>query len=713
MIDEDDGLAAPASLICDGEGGEEKVLGRAKQAGRTPKKADKVAKQAPPTPPSSSSRTRTSLASTSGSSKVVVKLNGRIYRQPNEFEAQDRAHFEADLLLSEPTETIEDLEQERRAEKRRQVELEMKRAKMAEAAQSSPSSSPSKGKGRVLTFDDSDDEGDIKTTRPSKAHRTSLLATPTKASPTCQTRPSTPPPRLSFGSAAQATSPSPSLGRPFGHPFSPRRAASLRNPLPPPLAALLSLHSAVERSFIMHLSLAGSSIASSSSDVNAETGEAVVRMTNLIDLPTLSKMLESTGKRFGEDDLRRLVWLWEGCDGLVTGVSAADRCRTEDEAGGMGFIVSRARTSSAAGARISGTYGIGISVAVKANPQLPKFELVSPGRKKQQQVAPPSPSSVGKGREGMSIVALWTQGKEQRQSEVERRLRKWAEKASVKQEKGVEDVEADDTITFDWTTGSSSSSSLFSSLPRASLPLLNPAVPSIPSTSTPSPRKPSSSVLGPSAAAAATAATAGTLPVASPEKFVSALLAGKPVKGEKKGKAADRAAALRERIQAKQDAQKRSAYHASLSSLSSGESSPTKRSLKRHGGAGDAADGEGIENESAYVTKAELFKRNAMLSRLGSIADVVAMRCSTRPTRFDEVCSAVANSPLLAIGFDESSQSLLFLSSTFPTFCTIRHVGGEKWVSMVQGEGAMRPTEVKERVRGELERVRGEMEGEK
>lgn len=58
----------------------------------------------------------------------------------------------------------------------------------------------------------------------------------------------------------------------------------------------------------------------------------------------------------------------------------------------------------------------------------------------------------------------------------------------------------------------------------------------------------------------------------------------------------------------------------SLSALSSGDS-PTKRSLKRHAGKDDADTS--IEQE--YVSKSELYKRNALLSRLGSIADVVAM----------------------------------------------------------------------------------------
>ncbi|GAA5886116.1 hypothetical protein JCM6882_004270 [Rhodosporidiobolus microsporus] len=688
MLDEDDhAVPSTAPGLRDGlEGG---ALKRTKQAGRTLRRDSRAAGQPPPTPPSSSRR-RTSSASSSAaavpttsssSPKLLVKLNGRVYRQPEEGDLRSRAHFEADLLLNEPSETVEDLELERRQEKRRRVEQEMKRERMLEA-QASPSA---KGKGRVLMFDSDDEDEGLRVEGMKGALGSSPFGTPTKSrSGSTFARPSTPPPRPA-PTAESPASPSPSLGLPFAF-QSPRSASrAAKTPLPPPLAGLLSLHSAVERSLILHLSTAGSSVASSTSEVDGESGQAVVRMTNLIDLPQLSRMLESTGKRFGEDELRRLVWLWEGCGGLV----AEGGRRNEDEAGGMGFVVTRARTSSAAGACISGTYGVGISVVVKTNPQLPKFELVSPGRRKEQ-VTPPSPSSVGKGREGMSIVALWTQGKEQRQVEVERRLRLWAKETGVKKEDGEE--QTDDTLTFDWTVSASSQPSvLLANIPRASLPLLNAAVPAIPSTSTPSPKKPST----------AAQISLSSLPVASPEKFASALLAGKPIKA-KGGKAADRAAALRERIQAKQDAQKQSAYHASLSALFSGDS-PTKRSLKRHAGDLDSADATA---EPAVVSRADLLKRNAMLSRLGSIADVVAMRCTGRPTRFEEVCTAIANSPLLAIGFDEADQSLAFLSAHFPNFCYIKLVGVERWLYL---RGVEKPLDVKERVKAELARVAEQM----
>lgn len=115
-----------------------------------------------------------------------------------------------------------------------------------------------------------------------------------------------------------------------------------------------------------------------------------------------------------------------------------------------------------------------------------------------------------------------------------------------------------------------------------------------------------------------------------------------------------------EQIQAKQAAHQKSAYHASFSALSTGESSPTKRSLKRHAGQLDGFDA--ADSISAPITPQDIHKRNAMMSRLGSVADVVAMRLNGRPMLFEEVCTAVANSPLLSIGFGASSFRLSLLT---------------------------------------------------
>ncbi|BGP40228.1 hypothetical protein JCM10449v2_004186 [Rhodotorula kratochvilovae] len=661
MVDEDEPALAPLARLKE-VGRDEARDGTAKRrrtSAAPGKAAGQTARQAPPTPPSSAPRRRpAALASSSNTSpsspKLLVKLDGRVYRPPSPGDPRTKLEFEADLLLAGPPETIEDLERTRRDKRRREVEDEMRRERAREAAAAAETSG-AKGKGRLLTFDDSDDELDVVRPRP---------ATPSRARTARGAI--TPPPAPAF--PAGAASPSPSLGFPFA--LQPSRRASA--PLPAHLASLLSLHSAVERALILHLSTAGSALASTQSGVSPEAGTATVKMANLVDLPTLSRMLESTGKRFGEDELRRLVWAWQGAG---AGAERVVPSGGDDEVGGMGFVVTRARTAAAPG-RVAQTYGLGISVALRANPQLPKFELVSPGRDARRD-APPSPSSVGKGREGMSIVALWTQGKEDRRKEMEKRLRAWSER-QVKRE---EELDDDGDLTFASVTTTSG-------IPLAALPLLAPAVTAIPSTSTPSPTKRLSTP--------ARAPLGADLPVASPSAFVGALLQGKPVVNNKGTSAADRARARRERIQAKQQAQQQSAYHSSFSALSTGESSPSKRSLKRHG------DALSPESGGDALTAFEQHKRNAMLSRLGSVADVLSLRCAGRPTPLEEVCNAVANSPLLAIGHDEASQAISFLAGQFPDFCYLKLVGQEHWVYL---RGAQRAVEVKERVREELARA--------
>jgi hypothetical protein len=277
---------------------------------------------------------------------------------------------------------------------------------------------------------DSDDELDV------RGNAVASTSSPTPLTPTKRrTVPQavTPPSQLLFGSlGARPTA----LGLPFstaaqGH--RPTRPLSSKNPLPPALADLLGLHTALESVLLFHLANEGSRVASSTSRPN-RAGEATIRMTNLIDLPELVKMVMSSGRRFGEKELSKLLWVWEGC-GLGEGTNGVKIEDDEDvgleigaqETGGMGFIVTRTRCGTAS--NVITTYGLGISVTVRTNPQLPKFELVapptSPSRTPAKMVAPPSPSSIGKGRDGMSVVALWSQGNELRREEFHKRLREW------------------------------------------------------------------------------------------------------------------------------------------------------------------------------------------------------------------------------------------------------------------------------------------------
>lgn len=318
-------------------------------------------------------------------------------------------------FFGEPDEEVGDIERERADEKRRELQKRML------AEQSSPDAK-GKGKRRADFLEDGLEMEGKRGRRIGAEH----LATPVKqqlsASLHRQRSPSPPPapPRLAAPFA-------------FREPTSTASSGPLV-PLPKPLTELLDLQSAIESALIMHLSTSGSSVASTSTDFDQD-GRATVRIPNLIELAELSRMARSGGQQLGDKELERLVWAWEGCgealeeeeDDLRV-VRGGDGDGVGEEVGGLGFLVSRKRVGKAN--NIQTTHGIGISVNIKSNPQLPKFELLPHSPSQKDKVTPPSPSSVGRGREGMNVVALWTQGKAARREELTRRLRAWGRRCA-------------------------------------------------------------------------------------------------------------------------------------------------------------------------------------------------------------------------------------------------------------------------------------------
>lgn len=270
------------------------------------------------------------------------------------------------------------------------------------------------------------------------------LSTPTKRRYT--SRDATPPPHTPKSTGLRALTPPP-LGLPFGM-SSVASTSSLATPaFPGPLADLFSLYTALESVLLFHLANEGARVASSASRTNA-AGVGTIRLPNLIDLPDLMKKIESSGRRFTERELATLVWVWSGC-----GIRNEDEEEDEEleiggeEVGGMGFIVTKMRCGISG--NIVTTYGLGISVTIKSNPQLPKLELIpsatstssspgSPARTPEKKVVvPPSPTSIGRGRAGMSIVALWSQGNDSRREEFGRRLREWGRRCADEEAKQV------------------------------------------------------------------------------------------------------------------------------------------------------------------------------------------------------------------------------------------------------------------------------------
>lgn len=330
-------------------------------------------------------------------------------------------------FLGEPDEDVADLERERAERKRRELERVMLRESM------SPEKHGSAIKRRRVVLDDSDDDG-------IKREDGGQLATPKKQLlPPAPVKPAPARPSPSELTPPRALK-QPFALRPPSKPTSSPKLGSPTRTLPAPISALLALHAALEGALIMHLGMSGSFVASSSTEFDAK-GRATVRIPNLITLTELGKMVRSSGGReCGQKEIEQLVWAWDGCgldeDELIGDGDDEDDLRVvergDDEVGGLGFIVSKTRVGR--GNNIVWTHGLGITVTIKSNPQLPKYELVphSPKRARQNeaQTPPASPSSIGRGRDGMHVVALWSQGKEARRKELTRRLRRWGRKCA-------------------------------------------------------------------------------------------------------------------------------------------------------------------------------------------------------------------------------------------------------------------------------------------
>lgn len=491
------------------------------------------------TPPPSA-RASSSSAVAPASPSIAIKFAGKVYRTLDT-QKDGVTYSSSGDFLGEPDEEVGDIERERAHERRRELQRRML------VEQSSPDA---KGKGKRRA-DFTEDEDDVDGRRGRKA-RAEQLATPVKQ-------------QLS-SSFQRQRSPSPPAAPPrLAAPFALREPTSTASfdplaPLPEALADLLSLHSSIEGALIIHLSTSGSSVASTSTDFDQD-GKATVRIPNLVELAELSKMVRCGRQQFGTVELERLVWAWEGCGEALEDeedelrvVSGGDGAGVGEEVGGLGFLVSRKRVGK--GNNIQSTYGIGISVNIKSNPQLPKFELLPHSPSQKDKVTPPSPSSVGRGREGMNVVALWTQGKEARRQELTRRLRAWGRKCAREEQVRLPSfihslllrlmliillcLQAQVSPIYSPSTLPSFPHTL-PDIPRATLPTLSPSLPTaIAGSLSPSPKKkvPSHDVFGPA------------VPVAGAKgsNSVLMLLEGQQKAPKSKLSAAERNRQMRERV---------------------------------------------------------------------------------------------------------------------------------------------------------------------
>lgn len=275
--------------------------------------------------------------------------------------------------------------------------------------------------------------------------------------------------------------------------------------VPIDFASLLSLHSALERALLLHLATEGGGAAMKvisrapaltsppvptknlfsqqdrmktpePEEFRPPTGPAdltdgfkTFRLENLVSWPVVRPIVErGSGKRFGPRELAQLLWLWQNDpsdDQKPRSCYPTDPVPvTEGEQTGMGFIISRVRVlkGGALKKQLSYTYGIGIEINVRENPQLPTYSLQSPSKSvlSESPTRPPrrSPTAL---REGMNLIALWSSRADERKAEIGRRLHAhW-----LSQNKPL--------------SGDNNASPVDKLIPLAALPCLNPGKPRV------------------------------------------------------------------------------------------------------------------------------------------------------------------------------------------------------------------------------------------
>ena len=455
------------------------------------------------TPPRASENQ--SALSPASSSRIALKFDGRVYRTLDK--SRPGLHYSpSGDFFGQPDEEVGEIERERGESRRKAVEREM-------LLESGRRGGVGKGLGE-----------DGRRTPTKKVH----------------------PPDVDVDSAPLVLRQERPKLVPLGLPFNATKRP-LISKLPEVLDRLLHLHASLESALFAHLAEAGSSLAASTSAPNNH-GVSQIRIPRLIDFNKLKRLIESGGRNFVEKDLAELCWVWEGC-GLGKG-GAEDELEVtglegegleEDESGGMGFIISKTRTGSSN--KYVATYALGISISIKSNPQLPSMELLplsSPGNTPSSPVrpasrkVPESPGSARRGREGMSVVALWSQGSEARRTEFGTRLRTWSQAVGQpypspppSSHKGKSKPTQSAPIPFQLPP-----------IPRAVLPVLNPAIVCVAGTSSPSPKKKKNGIYG---------GEPEGIKVVGKSGQVEVLLEGKTA-GPIEGKAVDRRKAMEERV---------------------------------------------------------------------------------------------------------------------------------------------------------------------
>lgn len=213
----------------------------------------------------------------------------------------------------------------------------------------------------------------------------------------------------------------------FSSPTKPRKTSGtshqhldpLTIDLPVNYQNMLSLHSAFERAIMLYISTEGkaglmaSAVAHASQQASSTSTSYKVEIPNLAPYTALKSVVErASGLAFGEKQLSQLLWVWQRA-------SDARLKRGDNTARGLGFILSRMTDASKSTGRKTTTWGVGIELEIKRHAPEPSMELLGASANPTRHRRVPS---GGGARDGMSVVALWSQGSESRKELVRKTL---------------------------------------------------------------------------------------------------------------------------------------------------------------------------------------------------------------------------------------------------------------------------------------------------
>lgn len=429
------------------------------------------------------------------------------------------------------------------------------------------------------------------------------------------------------------------------------KAGPSRKRLPPHLQTLLTLHHAFNITLSLHIAQHPPVLPPHSSRATR------VQVPNLTNLVAIRDAVErSSGRRFGQQELARLAWLWTWDGEALPAddkeqdnpflVSSSKPSEPLTQVSGLSYLITTTRTLCPKTGRRVHTHGLGIDLEIHAGET---HQLLMGG-------VGGGLGNMGQGG-GMRVIGRWNAGGDLRHDAVRHRLERWVELHGGMPEPVVHlDTELSllpTPATHDTTR---------SEIPP--IPLL--PLPVLPSATAP--------------AASLFAAVSTPLP---PKKVLGAGLADpfeipdtpKPAATKGTGTVEERRRALYERIKARSDSKK--AATTTLHDAISGNSTIIRRSA---------------------AEQQEELKRRSTLSRLEGIAEGVWMMFSApspgthslptapRPRRkaipLSEIAEMLVKSSKTPVSYAEVKTSLHMLIELCPFFLQSKIVAKIEWLEM-------------------------------